>query len=151
MLAGHLIRAGIRGRLVEHVADLVEDGQSVLSRGLRTVVGHLDLHVVLVVFVGLCDFVVVVVVVRESFQVDGAGRWRVVGIRDNRNAPRRVVSDGVADAFNHSSAWRTILQRHGSCARHVGIFPCADCPRLVLLDSLRGVTSSPRFEFPSST
>lgn len=35
--------------------------------------------------------------------MDGAGRWRVVvGLRDDRNRPRRVVSDGVADAFNHT-------------------------------------------------
>ena len=117
MLAGRLVRAGGGGGFVEHVADLVEDGQSVLSRGLRTVVGYMFLHVVVVVFVGVGVFVVVVL--RGSFQVDGAGRWRVVvGIRDDRNSPRRVVSDGVADAFNHSGSRCTVLQRHGSRARH---------------------------------
>ena len=103
------------------------------------------LHVTVVVLVG------VLVVVRGSFQVDGAGRWRVVGIRNDRNSPGRVVSDGVADAFNHSSPGSTILQRHGSRARHSERFPCEVCSRLVLLDSLRGVTSMRRFEFPSST
>ena len=56
--------------------------------------------------------------------MDGAGRWRVVvGLRDDRNRPRRVVSDGVADAFNHSRVI-SILQRHGSCARHSERFGC---------------------------
>lgn len=73
---------------------------------------YLRIHVV-VVFA-------LVVFVRGSFQVDGAGRWRLVGIRDDRNSPRRVVSDGIADAFDHSGSWGAVLQRDGSCARHGG-------------------------------
>ena len=51
MLAGPLVRAGVCGGFVEHVANLVEDGTSVLSRGLRTVVRYMFLHVVVVVVV----------------------------------------------------------------------------------------------------